>query len=789
MSDERATPEVGIQVNSSDSTPMGIFLARCIAKAKRRRADLVGMGIVISVGLLFLSPSLKDGGSFGTFDFDTTLTSLGAGLYSVIHSHANGDAVSQMIAWNALDWRSIHQGSFPLWNEYSGLGMPAFLNFESAVLSLPDLLSYAFPIRFAFLVVVATKLLLAGTGTYVFARVLRLRVPSATFAGVSYMLAGAFTGWLTWPLTDVACWTGWICAFGLLCYREPHKHRYFVGLALSVAFSIYGGFPEANVMCAMVLAAGVIVFVLGRLISRQGLSVGGACSVLGGGAIGVLCAAPLWFPGLQVIAVAHREADGHYVGLPMRAFAGLLTQGYFGLPLGTNETFQLTRWNYYETVSYVGIIALVLLAVAVFASKRRLLVIGLLVALFVSLIATYEPTMYHPFQNIVDHLGQLSTIRFERMRVYTAFFIAILAGIGFEEMTRVLEARRTRRSFFVASACAAGVVCFLIYSSYSAHLIAKASHQRLDALIWPTCLVVSLVALCFLIGFGKKTNSASFRRAISSVVLAGLFLGQASFLFFAGVGIPTYSHAFFPATSAELRLEALVGTKLLGLDGGNESNVRSFAHIGFYPNVNIGYGIRLFAIHDPLIPSAYYTSWPIEAARGTRGVGLFVPDVNSAVLARGYGISYLIATPPTPPPPGTKRLATLGGEVLYSVPGASQFSFLGKDTGRVLSVVDHGNGSYSLDVDATRPATLVLRLTALPGWNVTSDGASLHLSTYDGVMESVVVDKGRHSIEVRYFPARLWSGIDAAILGTALLVFLPVFHRARRRSAHRGARR
>jgi len=85
----------------------------------------------------FLSPAVVDGGTFGPFDYDTTLTLLGSGLYPAVHNLSNGDAVSQMISWNALDWRMIHAGHFPLWNDYSGLGMPEFLNFESGVLSFP----------------------------------------------------------------------------------------------------------------------------------------------------------------------------------------------------------------------------------------------------------------------------------------------------------------------------------------------------------------------------------------------------------------------------------------------------------------------------------------------------------------------------------------------------------------------------------------------------------------------------------------------------------------------------
>src|SRR5258708_5258614 len=103
------------------------------------RADLGALVALCLLSAAFLAPSIVNGGTFGPFDYDTTLTSLGAGLYPHVHNASNGDAVQQMISWNALDWRMIHSGQCPLWNEYSRVGMPAVFNFESSVLSLPDL--------------------------------------------------------------------------------------------------------------------------------------------------------------------------------------------------------------------------------------------------------------------------------------------------------------------------------------------------------------------------------------------------------------------------------------------------------------------------------------------------------------------------------------------------------------------------------------------------------------------------------------------------------------------------
>ena len=241
-----------------------------------RRGDLLALvGARRGRRAAFLAPALVDGGTFGPFDYGTTLTSLGTGLYPHIHNLSNGDALSQMISWNTLDWRSIHSGHFPLWNDYSGLGMPEFLNFESSVLSLPDLLSYLAPLRDAFLVVVFVKFALAGTGAYVFARVVGVRIPAALFAGVTFMFSGAFANWITWPLADVVAWTGWIAALAVVAYRSRRKLP-VVGLAVVVAFSVYGGFPEANVMLVFVLGtffavAAAAAWICGRRPSLSGM--------------------------------------------------------------------------------------------------------------------------------------------------------------------------------------------------------------------------------------------------------------------------------------------------------------------------------------------------------------------------------------------------------------------------------------------------------------------------------------------------------------------------------------
>ncbi len=759
--------------------------------ARHSRSDILGFLALGALAAAFISPALKDGFAFGNYDLDLSLTSLTHGLYHAVHSPFNGDAVSQMIAWNTLDWQMIHHGQFPLWNHFSVLGMPQFLNFESSVLSLPDIISYAFPLKLAFLVVVYVKFVLAGTGVYVFARVLSLRRASALFAGVTFMFSGAFASWVTWPLSDVAAWSGWLCAFGVLAYRQPRRLGYVAALGVAVAFSVYGGFPEANVMfvfvvTAVVIAAGASMLVLGRKISIRG-----CISVIAGSLFGVLLSAPLWFAGYPVISAGHRTHEGHYASLPMRTLPQLFSQGYYGLPVGSNEVthFQLARWNYYETVSYVGIAALVLCLLALIRGWRRPAVLGLFFALVISLGLTYQPVDFHPLQSLEYHLSQISAIRFERMRIFSAFLIAMLAGCGLDMLVTSWSRRKTRLAFMVASAIGALAVVLVELNTRAQTLVDTQRAVRLASLEWPLIIALALLVIA---AIGSRVRGVTF----APLAVFAVLVTQIAWLFFSGVAIPTYSHSVFPVSPEVARLQSIVKTALVGLDGGNTDNVRLFAHVGLYPNVNIGYHIRLFAVHDPLVPRAYFLSWPDQRAAPERfGVGLFTPDVNTATLARRYGISYVLVAPGLSAPLGMSYVTTLADERLYRVGGAAQFSVTGSGAhpgkADVVGISDNANGRYSFTVNVSptlSSPTLVMRVTDLPGWHLTVDGHRVATSRYQQVMMSAPLPSGHHRIVLSYWPARLGYAIALACGSTVAFLAALLFRvRVRRRPRARFA--
>ena len=246
--------------------------------AVRARRDVLGLAWVGLVVVAFLSPALKNGLAFGPSALGGQLSYFTYVPGLVVHNNLNGDVITQAVAWNRLDWLAVHHGQLPLWNDYSAGGMPLLLNFESAAFSLPALVGYLFPLASSYLVVVAVKLLVAGTGTYVAARLVGVGPTGSALAATTFMLSGSLSGWLGWAVSAPLVWAGWLLVGALLCWR-PRGPRSggAVVLALATAFAVYGGFPETLVLLAIGMASVVLIGGVTSARAGRAASTGGRC--------------------------------------------------------------------------------------------------------------------------------------------------------------------------------------------------------------------------------------------------------------------------------------------------------------------------------------------------------------------------------------------------------------------------------------------------------------------------------------------------------------------------------
>ena len=729
--------------------------------------------VAIAVGVLL--PALLHGPFIGSFDlqYRNGLTAL-AGV--VPHNITTSDQVAAIIPWTSVTWQQVHAGILPLWNPYNGTGLPLAFNWQSAPLAVPTVVGYLVPLRYAYDAAILTTFIIAGSGAYVLARVLRLGTLPAVFAATAFELSGPLTGWLGFPHAGVMSWGGWLLAAVILVIRGRRRVVGITLLALVVACTLYAGQPEVAVVMIGATAVFGVVLLAYRLpsFSTRGPLGKPILDLVLGGAIGGMFAAPFVLPGLQVVSLSARKSPVLSTAMMPHALMYLISQGFDGLPIAGQVPFATDSYFFIETVAYVGIVAIVLAAIALATNFRRPEVVASFVVGLGCIIILFTPAA----RQVIFHLPGINAIGLTRFLMPLALVLALVAGIGLDFVLRLDDRRRTA-TFLALGFGVAGVTLAVVYVLSVRHLPRILADERRNSLIWPAIGVAAGLVAAALMGVTARRageRGPSHRRRTG--IVAGLVLlgAETGFLLTAGAPIPSSSSHFFIPSGHVTSLQRSVGASRIGYSGGNCSEV------GLPPDVNAAYGIHQLDAYDPIIPSSYFRSWTANAGTigGIQLFNLFCPRVTSASIARLYGVSYLLQPRGATEPAGTVPNGVIGNEPLFRVPGAALATVtpvgIGgappSDTaaGTPVGVRQPDPATWAMRITTPGNALLRLRLTNLPGWTATIDGHALPLSTFAGSMLQARIPAGAHSVVLRYWPKSLTIGIVLALVGLAALV-------------------
>ena len=335
-------------------------------------------------------------------------------------------------------------------DSYSALGMPLAFNWQSAVFSLPALVGYLVPLRLAFTAEVFVTLVVAGSGAYVLAWIMKMDVLACTLAGTVFELSGAFMFWLGWPIGSVLSWSGWLFAAVLLILREGHRARDITVFAIALAFAVYAGQPDALTL----LILSVVVFAITLLILRTRLAGGSGpirrplTDLVVGGVAGLALAAPLALPGYQVAGAGIRTFEGSTFGRQAawmyQDLSHLLFEGLNGLPPSFSPI-------------YLGAIVVVLAVAGAWLKKRDSPVIALIVvAVFMGVIAFVQPV-----ENGLHQIPGLQAVRWYRSVVLVTLSLSVLAGLGIDLLVRSYRSRSVLRWVGGGLVVAAGALVVL----------------------------------------------------------------------------------------------------------------------------------------------------------------------------------------------------------------------------------------------------------------------------------------------------------------------------------------
>jgi hypothetical protein len=713
-----------------------------------------------------------------------------------------------MIPWSSLAWAQVHAGHLPLWNPYSGLGLPLAFNWQSAAFSLPMVIGYAFPLHIAYTVQIVVSLVVAGSGAYMLARVLHLGVIGCATAGTVYELSGSFMGWLGWPHAAVMSWAGWLLAMTILIVRGGHRIRNIAAFAVFTALALYSGQPEILTILLVSVAVFFITMVTMKVATQHNLRLSlrplldFILAIVAGAALG----APLLLPGMQVLARSTRSGPTLLArtevgkSLPPHDLVHLLVQGYNGLPITGSEVFGDAV--YFDTAAYVGVIAIALAVLGVVRRRCRPGVVSLLVLSIVTLGIVFFP----PVEAIFLHLPLVQTIDWHRDLMILGLCVAVLAGVGMDVLVRSATERSIQRLLGgVLVACV--VLLVVLWWTGGSGLSPLDAGLRRDSLKLPlVCSALALVAVTGLAvwtskrrhpasvgaapgsadsGTRGRTDSASVRDApifTAGRVVGGLLLVlETVFLVASGAQLWSSSDGGITITPAVATLEQTVGSATVGFGAFTCFDGPAVTALGILPEANSLYGVHEFDLYDPILPHAYLQAWA-QVSQSPAGVPIYnslCPTLTTAEQARRFGVQYVLERLGTPGPTGSVFVRNIDDESLYQNPGAAAATLtpLGSD-GRLPSddapgtpvKVDHRSPSaWKMTTAGDQGQVLRLRLTNEPGWHATVDGRPLELVPYAGVMLQAIIPPGNHVIELQYWPQAFTVGL---ILAACCLVVL-----------------
>ena len=435
-------------------------------------------------------------------------------------------------------------------------------------------------------------------------------------------------------------------------------------------------------------------------------------------------------------------------------------QGFYGLPTLGHTYFD--NVNYYRSAAYVGVTVLVLAGVALVRLWRRPEVAALTLVGVICVALLYVG----PFVRLVDLVPEAASIEWPVIAsIVLDFVLAVLAGLGVEEVIRSRSDRGAIRVLTWAWAAAAVVVAVLFVWVLITlkQLPPGGAHERIESFAWPTVQVVSgLAASGLLFHYSRVLRGRSWNFRVSAAV-GVFFLVETGFLLSAGAPLWSSSTASFKATPAEAVLQRIVGNARVGL-GWCPSGIASFSDLGILPNTNVAYGVAEFAAYETIMPLSYLKSWAEvsdqpQIAHVRDPLGFFCPAVTNVAEAQRYGINFILEPPGDPGPPGTHLVALPGGEGLYRVDNVSLATAVPITIGTPspaietdLQVNQPNPTTWLVHLNEARSSVVHLRLTNVPGWYATVNGHPVTLKSWHDVMLQVDVPAGRNVLVLHYQP-------------------------------------
>ncbi len=175
-------------------------------------------------------------------------------------------------------------------------------------------------------------------------------------------------------------------------------------------------------------------------------------------------------------------------------------QTFNGSSLAGSRSFDAHGLGWVSTADYVGVIAVVLAAVALLTIRRRPAIVAFGAVVVVSGCLVY----FTPLVSFLNHFPSIAEVRWVRAIQVLGFALAILAGAGLDALARSHGGRRVRNCSGPASAPAA-LLLLLVWAFGRGHLPPVDTTIRSRSFVWPAAeVVLGLAVFGFLVVMGRR---------------------------------------------------------------------------------------------------------------------------------------------------------------------------------------------------------------------------------------------------------------------------------------------
>ncbi|PYQ59920.1 MAG: hypothetical protein DMF53_17960 [Acidobacteria bacterium] len=691
-----------------------------LAGALRRWYDAVPLRVlaVFALAILILFGTVLGGGGL-LLPLDGLRGTVPFLRLAPTHPHGNllqGDLIQLVTPSLARVRDAFAKGRWPLWNRFTGAGMPLLADPQAQAFQPLVLLGYPLPLLRAAGVVAALRVLFALVFGFLWMRRQGLGEAPALAGSLAFGLGGFLLLWLGWPIANSAALLP-LVLYGIARCEDPGGRRDALLLALGTLALLLGGHPE-TILYALALA---FAFLAGRIFQRpQGLRWAlarraGLTMLVAG-----MMAAPVLLPVAEYLPKTMRAARMGQPSPHRQVRSGVLTQTY--LPLVAPNSYGDSRFVEYWGLTNTnedasGFVGTATLLAALLAMRARRRFPQERVALGVS--AVCLPLMF---------------LASQRLLLPLALCLAYLGACTLERFCL----GEVRRSSLLIAAVALGLVIAWGYLAHPDPLDpGRLAVFRLGWLRWQLRFLG--IAALLLVG------TASWRRPGRSLAVTGVAVAiLAELLLLHGPANPPMPRRLaLPVNGPLLFLQEKLGR---GAERGPGFRMAAFGQ-DLPPNLASLYGLTDARIYNPMAPQAYVE----RLAHGRLGVRYFLtpPDVQL-------------------PLPLQEVFADADGAV-WQQPGARRALFLAAvPPSGSLSIPRLEDAWITARVDLDQPQRLGSVLYQDGGWRLLVNGEARPTEVDQETFLAAGLPAGESRVDLLYRPRGFLWGWVAAAVGVAV---------------------